>query len=185
MAMQDVFAPTGSLQYQPEIGILSFWTGESHFDLFNLAGELVRRIRIDLEQKAVTQEDRDSVIRFYEGWVEEAEDDQQRALYQALIDHAVFGETKPYYQGVSVDEYGYFWITDLPDYGLSTSPTDAIRMRLLSPEGEYLGDTEFPIFPMRLDNGQHLCTWYEDEETGETDYIVYRMEPAVPGFVYP
>ena len=57
------------------------------------------------------------------------------------------------------------------------------KFKILSPEGQYLGDTRFPENGVM--NRGRFCAVRYDEETGEVDYVIYRIESAVPGFVYP
>jgi len=82
-----------------------------------------------------------------------------------------------------VDDYGYHWVSPPLDY-LDMIPYRPRRVWLLSPEGEYLGDVMLPGGAVSH-SGLFLCTVTEDEQSGEPRYIVYRLESAVPGFVYP
>ena len=56
--------------------------------------------------------------------------------------------------------------------------------RVFSPEGEYLGDTEWIAAEATVSRG-HLLSVQENEETGELDLIVYQIRPAVSGLKYP
>jgi len=56
--------------------------------------------------------------------------------------------------------------------------------RVISPEGEYLGDTKWPIPDGSLSRGHFLTVRY-DEETGEEFFEVYRIESNSRGFIYP
>ena len=55
---------------------------------------------------------------------------------------------------------------------------------LLSPEGEYLRDVTHPL-PGSWVSREYLLARHEDEESGETEFIVYRMIPIPDGFIYP
>ena len=101
-----------------------------------------------------------------------------------MMDRVEFRDVMPYYENVSVGDYGYFWLTDNPDYTAEGVMETPLRLWVLSPEGEYLGDTRYPLMYGRVSRG-YLCARQANEETGEIDYIIYRIESAVPGFVYP
>jgi hypothetical protein len=89
--------------------------------------------------------------------------------------------------GISVDEYGYIWAS-VPT-GSFLSPVQETRRRILSPEGEYLGDTRFPELEFSYSQANpshgHLLCAYEDPETFAPLVAVLKIGSAVPGLEYP
>lgn len=88
--------------------------------------------------------------------------------------------------GIAVDDFGFIWASE-PD-ACSSSPVGETRYRILSPEGEYLGDTYYPDIGIADYSGTpsrgHLLCAYEDEETGAPMVVVLKIKSAVRGFEY-
>ena len=88
-------------------------------------------------------------------------------------------DPKAYWQDIRVDDWGFIWLharypDDLPD-GVS-------RWFVLSPEGEYLGQTISPGWA-DVQRGHSLAV-EDDPETAERMPVVYRIRPAVEGLQY-
>jgi hypothetical protein len=60
----------------------------------------------------------------------------------------------------------------------------AISWRVLSPEGEYLGDTRCLADEASISHG-HVLTICNNEETGAQDLIVYKIRPLARGLRFP
>ncbi len=102
-----------------------------------------------------------------------------------MKDHVAFADLKPVFTYARVDEFGYYWLQGNPDYSLGDDFNRArSTMMVLSPDGEYLGDTLYPELRSAVSCG-YLLTTVEDEETGEMSFIAYRIVSAVEGFTYP
>jgi hypothetical protein len=157
-------------------------TGETPvIDLFSAGGEQIGRIEVDLPQEDTRAEE--AILReYYTDRIRNAPSEQSRAFSQALLEDLRVPEFKAYWSGIEVDTYGYFWLTHAESY--HGPGADNMRWRLLSPEGEYLGDTGFQAQEATISHG-HLLTIQENEETGEKDLIVYEIRPQVRGLRYP
>ena len=178
------FQPSGSIHYQPDVGVVNYWGGRPEFEVYTTGGALQRIIRLDLEAQPVTEADRQGVMRNRREALEGVEDEQSRMINEAFLEHTRFNDVKPFYGSVRMDDYGFFWLSYGTDYTVEDVTEVTPRLRVLSPEGEYLGDTSYPLRSGIVSRGL-LCSMQADEETGETDYIIYRISSAVPGFVYP
>jgi hypothetical protein len=55
---------------------------------------------------------------------------------------------------------------------------------VITPEGEYLGQSYLPTSSGRVSHG-HFLTLITDEATGNVMPTIYRIVPAVQGVVYP
>ena len=138
---------------------------------------------MDLTPESVTDEERGAIQRLLQKRIDEA-DDMWRPVYVEAKKQALIPDVKTYWSGVGIDEYGYHWIGRHTDYTAPDPYAEPGRYMLLSPEGEYLGEFQNPESRGGRSRG-HFLSIREDEETGEMHYIVYRMVPAVEGFVYP
>jgi hypothetical protein len=173
------------LLYVPGRGFLMFDTARPELRWFDLDGRLSGIVRLGMERAPVTDADRSAVLESLQRSIDEAEEERDRLLSQALRDHAAFADLKPIFSYVRVDEDGYYWLQGNPDYSLGDDFYQARSPNMvLSPEGEYLGDTLFPELRSSVSRG-HLLTTVEDEQTGEMDFIVYQIVSAVEGFTYP
>ncbi len=184
IGLREHYSPYAMITHCPGYGILAEDGSSPEFVLYDFRCRPLKRFRLEMETRPVTEEDRETVRAYYRRRLEEeGEDERSRRLVEVELEHASFADTMPFYQSLSMDRFGYFWV--YPPGDLMTSDPDAVqRIRLLSPEGEYLGDVELP---RGLVGGSHpyLCTRTEDPVTWDYDYIVYRLVSAVPGFTYP
>ena len=181
---QHFFGPRTGIYYYPGCGILKYNTKDPIIEWYNLYGSLQRTIRMDMSPEKVTDEEKKGIQRYLQRRIDEASNEGQRAVYEESKKQAVIPSEKSCWGGVSSDEHGYHWITYYTDYAHPDPLEAPLRYRLLSPEGEYLGDVEYPERGASRSRG-HLLVYREDDETGEIAYIVYRMIPAVEGFKYP
>jgi len=91
---------------------------------------------------------------------------------------------KAWWAGFTVDDKGYYWLLH-PNIQVESTPNRARSVRVLSPEGEYLGDTTWPetYVGAQVIKG-HFLSVRLDPQTEEWIPTVYRMIPAVDGFFY-
>ena len=181
--LQIHYGALAMLAHYPGTGILAEDGSKPEFSLYDLRGHLLKRFRMEMESRPVTEADREVVLADYRRRLEEEKDETSQRLLRLEMEHALFADRMPYYQSVGMDGFGYFWV--YPPGDLFTADAMApVRVMLLSPEGEYLGDVEMPP---GIAGGSHpyLCTRLENPETGDYDYIVYQLTSAVPGFTYP
>ena len=153
---------------------------------YDLSGELVRQVRLNVPTD-VTNEDRAAVEMALDRAVAVGGDDaetwrMQRARLQ-------FADQKAPWSLTRVDDAGYLWLfkTFATARVVAEGQYD-YELMVVSPEGEYLGDTTLPTATISLLGtrfiGGHLLTIVEDPETGEAIPTVYRLRSAVEGFTY-
>jgi hypothetical protein len=161
---------------------------------FGLDGRPFERWEIDLPVVPVSDEDRALVHELLEEQVRNAPTpepgtERRRSIerLRVLADNALFADAKPYWGIPRVDTYGFMW---LPSWSASNEIESALAerdetqpfFRVLSPTGEYLGDTTPPAAGT-VERG-YLLTSATDPETEERYPVVYRMRPAVEGLEY-
>jgi len=157
-------------------------TGEApEIDVFSSEGDLTGRIVIDLPLESTAQAEAE-LRAYYAERIRNATNPHSRSLSQAMLEDFQIPEYKAFWSDMEIDESGYIWLRHSEQfYG---TVADSISWRVLSPDGEYLGETRCQATEAGLSYG-HLLTIHENEETGAQDLIVYCIVPAVPGLRYP
>lgn len=183
-AGQVYFGPRSIIQYHDGLGLLCYHTAEPVLEWYGLNGEILRMIRVELEREPVTDEERRGIERGFQQSIDEAENEQLKAMFEGVRKHSVIPDWKSYWSSAIVDDSGHHWLRYHYDYTIKDDSKFQPRYRILSPEGEYLGDTQRPERGGTISYG-HFLTSHEDEETGEEIYVVYRLVPVPEGFIYP
>ncbi|MFC1529246.1 6-bladed beta-propeller [Gemmatimonadota bacterium] len=84
----------------------------------------------------------------------------------------------------TIVDQGYIWLVK-PQSALPRSVSRVCR--IVSPEGEYIGDTTWPLKVhfnyANVMHGHFICM-DNDDETGEQSAVVYRVHPKVEGLIY-
>ncbi len=177
------YGPQSVVSFQRSRGIFSYHTIEPVIKWYDFTGDLIRVVRMDTEPDPVTEGERRGIARYLQKDIDEA-DDNWRAVREEARRQAVIPDVKSYWDGITVDSFGYHWIRRNIDFTVPDPYDEPPETMLLSPEGEYLGDATYPMLRSWVSQGYMLAV-HEDEESGETDYIVYRMIPIPEGFIYP
>ncbi|MGD8331249.1 MAG: 6-bladed beta-propeller [Acidobacteriota bacterium] len=165
---------------------------------YGLDGELKRRARVELPLEPITDEDRAAVQDRYDRLIERnmayGADEGLRDQLLAMKETAQYADHKGFWWQVEAEEPGgWLWLTEpVPHFGLYFSGVPKIEQqqvfRIVSPEGEYIGETRWPAeldrFASHVARG-HLMAMVADLETGEEVPTVYRITPAVEGLDYP
>jgi len=187
---QIYFGPRSQILFHPENGILNYLTTEPILKWYGINGELNRLIRLEIRPEPVTKEDRLGLTRMLDEQAETVEEgsflDEEgwRALAKEQKKYLKVADNKSFWRSVTVDDLGYYWLRYHPDYNAPAEERSNAPYRVLSPEGEYLGDTVWPETNGRVSRG-HFLTFHEDVETGLRAPVVYRIRPAVAGLEYP
>jgi hypothetical protein len=151
---------------------------EPVIDVYGLNGDLVRRIRIDLPPQPVADEDRAWALAQLEDDLRRAQGDSAIRTARIRRNNPRFVDPKGYWRRLEVDTWGFIWLSPVADRDELAGKR---RMLVLSPEGEYLGQTLAPIGnPSR----GHMLGTEEDPASGESLPVVYRIRPAVDGIEY-
>lgn len=170
------------IQYHPEYELLATTGVMPIISLYTTRGVLYRQIRVDLAPEPVTEEERRRII-------EKADERTRNASGQfanrakVRRDALKILEFKAFWEAVQVDQSGYYWLR-IPEMVERYRELGGTLHRVLSPEGEYLGDTRWPSMFCTPGDGR-LFSRETDEETGLNRLVVYRIRPAVQGLKYP
>ncbi len=156
-----------------EIPILSF---------FNVEGLIQRQIRLDIPRPVVGDELRRRLQKEVSDKVREAvrQGDQ---FNEDFFSAYKIPKSMAFWDVVFQDSYGYIWLRYTRSYFVGTD-NYLNRYRVLTPEGEYLGDTTWPVSSGSLCFGK-ILTFHSDSETGRKTPITYSIHSAIPGLEYP
>ncbi len=151
---------------------------------YGLDGVLRRQVRLDLPRESVTAEGRGSVEELLDRLA--SENPERSALYQQMRDSLHFPEFKAYWSWVLGDDAGYVWLGKARAERFDYTADESWEFRVLSPQGEYPGDTAWPLLntPSGIVRG-HLLGMVTDPESGEVFPTVFQIRPAVEGLEYP
>ncbi len=179
-----------SLGFRPEQGIFISTGMEPVLRFYDLTGAPTRVIRIEMAPEEITPEERDAFLDSLRSELVKARNQPAPHAYnidrlEAEIADPPFPPHKAYWRGVDIDDAGWIWLTMAePPQELQTGP-QAPRCRVLSPEGEYLGDTVWPVLVAGHVQSGRLLGIKEDPETGEKIPVVYRLVVLKDGLPYP
>ncbi len=175
------------LHYIPGRGVLHVKCPEPEMEWYDLDGSLRRIIRLEIGRDPVTPADRERVTSEIQAEIDSAPEGYNRERAQRELSELAFPEERDLWFGARVDESGYIWAGE--PTGSYLSPVHLRKWRLLSPQGEYLGDTFFPEVSGSGASGVpsrgHLLMSWEDEESGAPVIAVFRIRSAIRGFNYP
>jgi hypothetical protein len=160
---------------------------------YSLDGSVQERIRIDMPVEMVTDEEREAIIARLDSAITQVEDLENPRQREMAVQRAraarkivVLPEEKAFWSYVMYDDRGYYWLrhAEPRDSGFDRNrPGD---YRVLSPDGEYLGNTEVPPHYRTANFVRgHLLTFTFLADTGEWIPTIYRIRSAVPGFRFP
>ena len=184
MTITDYYAPRSGIIYDPYMGILMYSSATPELHWYNTSGKHIRTVRLNLKPESVTAEERAGIRRYLDQRITSASGEDVRMLYEERRRRHTIQDTKAFWTGVIVDDFGYHWLESFPDYAKAQSGPMDPSFRVLDSEGEYLGNTTWPISTASVSNG-HLLSYHEDMETGEVTFIVYRIEPIIEGMSFP
>jgi hypothetical protein len=150
--------------------------------LYTTRGELYQRIQLDLPPEPVAEAERRRII---DSSAERTRNASGQFANRAQERHDALKilEFKAFWEAVQVDQKGYYWLR-IPEMMETMNELGGTLHRVLSPDGEYLGDTRWPARLCTPADGR-LFSRETDEETGQNRLVVYRIRPAVQGFKYP
>jgi len=177
------FSGIPQINFLAELGVMVTTGYDGIIEWYDLSGDVTRIYRLGLEQGPVTEEDHalaDSYFRNLWLGVNQTGED----LYQSWLKKDKYPPTRAFWNDASIDEYGYLWLTDPASHFHPTIK----HYRVVSPDGEYLGDCFLPKdLPQefgRISYG-HYLQMDIDRRSERQDLIVYRLKPAIEGFQFP
>jgi hypothetical protein len=185
-----IFPGWADAAYHPERGIYLTTGLEPVINIYDLAGHLMMVMDVGLPPEPVTRAERraveaglrrqlDNIIRNYP---------EDRTAFEERIKHVELNDPKAFWGGMLLDENGWLWL-ERPDrmfWFLTGDLSAGFRhtYKVLSPDGEYLGETQPPCRQGNYSRG-HFIASQENEETGGFDIVVFRIVPAVEGLIFP
>lgn len=185
-----LYAGYPALGFRSEQGIFASSGMEPVLRFYDLTGALTRVVRIDMDPEEITSEEKIAFLDVLRSELHEARNRPNPPAFtitrlEAEIADPPFPPHKGYWRGVDIDDAGWIWLSMVePPLEVQTEPW-APRYKVLSPKGEYLGDTVWPQLISGHVRGGRLLGIQEDPETGEKIPVIYRIIALQEGFIYP
>ncbi len=160
--------------------------------IHDLRGYPVRDIRLGISREPVTREDRDRLIALYDDKIERLRpyavrtgDTFEYDFTRNDKENLLFPEDKACWDWLRSDDAGHLWLQVREERPFNARANTVDRYRVVSPEGEYLGITDWPPVTDALIQHGFLLAIVTDPETDERVPTVFRIVPAVEGLRYP
>jgi len=180
------FEGTPIAKYIPGWGVLIAGNDVPILRRYDTNGSLEREIMLGIDRDPVTTADRKNVEDGLRTWINKEGDERTRRAATRVLESLEFPDLKDLWGDLQVDDCGFIWASE--PRGTRYDPASSIKRRIISPEGEYLGDTYFPEasipYGATISYGHLICNW-QDEVTGAPVLMVQQLIPAVSGFRYP
>jgi len=176
----ELFNGSPQAVYHPDSGILISSGEEPWMEWHDFSGRLTRRIEIDLPRRPVSPEDRQVLNERLETEIKSAVEDLGRSIAKTMRDALKFPDDKDHWSTILVDEFGYIWAMSSPT--VFNTLEDSSMYLVLSPEGEYLGDTSWPKEAWALSRGHILVI---EDYSDQMIPVICRITSRVAGFEYP
>ncbi len=155
---------------------------------YGTTGRLTRKVRIELEPVPLTGEDLAKTRARFQKQIEDARESGQTMMaefYEAELKAMKMPDCRPFWRQVVVSDRGYLWLQIVEHSADREAAGGGYLYRVLSPAGEYLGDTRVPYgLRFTLTGDRLLCTW-TPPDTDEYQLLVGRIVPLIEGLEYP
>jgi len=153
---------------------------------YDSSGKLIQRVWVDIPSEPITTDDRRIIEDRLRELMQLALTRPSELPFRMNPSDIPFPDVKAPWQAIEVDDSGYIWLQEsLPSFPFSPIGIEPIEYLLLSPEGEYLGNTHRPIAA----NGQvargYFLALVNDEDMGIAVPTVYRIHSNIREFDYP
>ena len=179
------FGPSISCTICPGIGIVVVGGWEAVLDIYDMQGRLTRRIRVEGLQDPVTEKDKQEVVDYYRGAIENSTIESQKEMLEEQIDGLVYSKYKGAFGRIKYCDAGYIYVGANNEFGPARSGEKGITYYVFSPEGEYIGNTTRPGGRSSEVCGGRLLVTTANPETTEDMLTVYAMKPVPAGFHFP
>ena len=168
--------PVPQAHYDPDRGILLSTGMEPELVWYDLLGNPVRKIRIDIAAQARAEDDFGFIL---ERWP---------ALEAVVKDPDILPGHHPYWNNVLVDDCGYIWLECHLEIAKPANEW-VTALLLLDPEGEFLGIARVPGHftwdrPGFAIMRSHALSFLYDREARQWYAAAYRLIPAAEDFSY-
>jgi hypothetical protein len=176
------FPPTPTAQWVPGQGFLLAEGDHPELRWYDLEGRLTGRALFEPGSHDLT----DAVKRQYEErlWQQRVESARRRGREPRPVRDMVYPDRPGIWSWSVTDTAGDVWLLDTWSEELGLEEDRGHRFHVVAADGRYLGTTLAPVSRITL-SGDRLLAAVEDEESGEVDFTVFRLVPALPGLVYP
>jgi len=172
-----------SIACHPEFGIFVSDGEQPVVQRYTIDGERDLEVSFLLEREAVTATEKAAVQRTYTDAIEDARD-RSRGFAEAQREALIIADRKPLWTDVVVDDAGYLWLLQSESFNEIKAAGGSL-FRVVSPEGEYLGDSRGPNAVSNASISQGCICFLVEEESGEMIPVLYRIRSNVEGLVYP
>jgi len=169
--------------YVPGRGILVSTGLLPEIEWYDLEGDLSKRLRFELNQEPVTSKDKSAIRRRMEESFERNQGRVPPGWDSARRKALKFHEYKAFWDRVIIDDAGYLWL-GIPEERDHLSSFSGHLYRVISPDGEYLGNSRLPTRNGNVTQGLFLG-YVIDEETLGAIPTVFRIVPIVADLDYP
>jgi hypothetical protein len=176
------FAPSPSLKYLKGSAVFSTSGKNGLVNQYDIGGELVRRIRIELENQFITKDEKADLLGKLNEQFEKAKNPRQKEYYKAVSENYEIPDWKGFSRGMKIDDAGFIWL-EVPEIDPNVGRYRGPLFRILSPEGEYLGTSRWLGIQGTLNRGR-LLAFVRDPDTDEMTATVFKIRPAVSGLIY-
>ncbi len=153
---------------------------------YDLKGAFIREIRVGLQPRPVTSDDKQTYRDQLNRQIEEDESKSggtQLSPTRAILDALEFPENKAHWNSMYVDDAGYIWLRLSESGEERENAGGGWGYYVLNPEGEHLGITRMPARGQIV--RKYLHAFVTDPETDEDVPTVWRLIPKATQFKYP
>ncbi len=143
------------------------------------------QIRFGEEPVTITAGDRRRTREWYDGRISDLEGGR-RAMLEAEKGALEWPSHRPLWRRIELDDQGFIWMEVYETIREKEEKAGMSLWRVLSPQGEYLGQVRMPLHSgIRGFSNGYLTIIRADLETGEQIPTVYRIHSTASGFTYP
>ncbi len=180
--MRMEYTPSACVLYLPGRGLLLTTGQEPVIRWYDLYGTLTDEVRLDQEPEPVSETERRAIRQRAAKELADAPPGN-REVTKARTGALKIPNYKAFWNDVIVDDAGYYWL-QIPEPYRQMGEAGGPLFRILSPEGEYLGNSRWPRTMGSVVSGCFL-SYVTDKETGKYTPTVFRIIPVQEGFRYP
>ncbi len=172
------------VMYSPFHGLLATTGEESTVQIFGLDGTHIKTLQVELPKRMITPEIRSRYLSASKRAIEAGPAAPSTGFTQTWLENIPFPTQAAYWSDMQVDASGFIWLR-YPEEEPDPLSTNGSVHQVLSPQGEYLGNTQWPRPGGFVSNG-YLLTWDSNTEA-ELGYtaVVYRIHSAIEAVEYP
>jgi hypothetical protein len=138
-------------------------------------------IVLGFPSRSVTGPDRQAFIRDLELRMASTDEEERNYLTRMRAD-VQFPEFRTFCRLIFQDDKGYIWLEVHEEDFERAAQGGGALYHVLNSEGEYLGDTRAPAAGRVMRD--MLLGAMTDQETGQEDFVVWRLEPRAERFRY-